>query len=147
MVTDSSPLRVSPLLRVAWLAFGGVLIGLLLTAAQLQPDSRGLGTHQQLGLPPCTFQVLFGTRCPACGMTTSWAHFTHGHVVAALEANVGGTMLALLALVFGPTLVASAIRGRWIGWELSEWTIAVASITVLLVVFVEWGCRLFVSGR
>lgn len=147
MATDSNLSRTSALLRMAWLAFGGVLIGLLITAAQLQPDSRGLGTHQQLGLPPCTFQVLFRMRCPACGMTTAWAHFTHGQLAAALEASVGGTLLAVLALVFGPSLVASGCRGRWIGWKLSEWTIAGAAVTILLVVLVEWGCRLLITGR
>ena len=32
-----------------------------------------MGTHQQLGLPPCNFVTLTGYPCPACGMTTSFA--------------------------------------------------------------------------
>ena len=54
-----------------------VAIGLLLplgAAVRLQPAREGLGTHQQLGLPPCTFRVLFDRPCPSCGMSTSWAH-------------------------------------------------------------------------
>jgi hypothetical protein len=41
---------------------GAFLLAMLAAAAWLQPDPRGFGTHQQLGLPPCTFQALFGNR-------------------------------------------------------------------------------------
>ncbi|NBO19844.1 MAG: DUF2752 domain-containing protein, partial [Proteobacteria bacterium] len=41
----------------------------------LTPDARGLGTHEQLGLPPCGFYLWYGLPCPSCGMTTSWPHF------------------------------------------------------------------------
>ena len=64
----------------------------------LVPDPRGLGTHQQLGLPPCTFRVLFGRPCPACGMTTAWANVLRGRLPPALRANVTGTLLCGLDL-------------------------------------------------
>ncbi|RMG03430.1 MAG: DUF2752 domain-containing protein, partial [Planctomycetota bacterium] len=50
------------------------LAGLLVIAAVLRPSPTGLGTHQQLGLPPCTFRAMFGSRCPTCGMTTAWSN-------------------------------------------------------------------------
>ena len=121
------------------------MIGLLLTAAMLKPDPRGLGTHQQLGLAPCTFQLVFGTRCPACGMTTSWAHLTHAQPWAALKANVGGTSLGLLAMVFGPWLFVSGLRGRWLWKPVAEWTLAIGCIVLMLVIIVDWVCRLLVS--
>src|SRR5687768_15883893 len=50
---------------------GAAMWSLLVVASMLQPDSRGMGTHEQLGMPPCTFLFLTGIRCPSCGMTTS----------------------------------------------------------------------------
>ena len=50
-------------LAVLLLALG--LLAPLGVAAMLRPDGRGFGTHQQLGLPPCTFRVLFGRAAQA----------------------------------------------------------------------------------
>src|SRR5947209_2100708 len=62
-------LRLPLVQRLALVTAGTVLIGLLATAACLTPSPRGMGTHQQLGLPPCTVVQWFGVRCPSCGMT------------------------------------------------------------------------------
>ena len=70
---------------------------LLVVASRLEPSHRGLGTHQQLGLPPCTMRLMFDLRCPMCGMTTSWAHFTTGSWISSARVNLGGFCLALLA--------------------------------------------------
>ena len=42
-------------------------------ARSIEPDQRGYGTHEQVGLPPCTFIRVFNVRCPTCGMMTSFA--------------------------------------------------------------------------
>lgn len=75
----------------------------LWVANRLTPSPSGLGTHHQLGLPPCSMRVLWSMRCPACGMTTSWSHITRGNLIAAWQANAGGVLLAFLA--FGLVLV------------------------------------------
>jgi len=95
-------------------ALGLALSVLLSVAVMLEPNRRGFGTHEQLGLPPCTFVVLFEERCPSCGMTTSWSHLVRGNVTAAVAANPGGAMLCVLAMVSTPWLLASAVRGRWL---------------------------------
>ncbi|MEI6524493.1 MAG: DUF2752 domain-containing protein, partial [Planctomycetota bacterium] len=69
------------------------LIFVLGIAAWLTPNPSGLGTHQQLGLPPCTSLMVLGIRCPACGMTTSWALMIEGRIPEALAANLGGSLL------------------------------------------------------
>jgi hypothetical protein len=128
--------------RLLLAAVGGGLVALLVTAALLEPSPRGYGTHQQLRLPPCSFQMLFGMRCPSCGMTTSWSHMMHGHVVQSLEANSGGALLALAAIVFGPWSLVSGLRGRWLLRPLDERIALVLVVTILVVTLLDWGIRL-----
>ena len=121
------------------------LLALLGVAAALEPDPRGYGTHQRFGLPPCTFRVLFGRRCPTCGMTTAWACLVRGQLSGALRANVGGTLLAALAAVGAPWLLGSALRGRWLGWTPTDTVLAWLAVAVALITLVDWGLRLWVG--
>lgn len=118
------------------------LLALLAVAAFLKPDPRGLGTHQQFGLPPCTFRFFVGRPCPSCGMTTSWAHLVRGQLIGALRASVGGTLLGTLAVVGVPWLVVSAARGRWLGWAPNGTTVGWVASAILLVTLIDWGVRL-----
>ena len=118
------------------------LLMLLAAAAWLKPSPLRHGTHQQLGLPPCTFWVLFGRPCPTCGMTTAWAHLVRGQVIGALRANVGGTLLAVVAMIAMPWLLGSAARGRWLGMAPNGAVAACISTTILLVILIDWLVRL-----
>jgi hypothetical protein len=113
-------------------------VALLVTTRSLTPDERGHGTHERLGLPPCTFYLIFHRPCPACGMTTSWAWLLRGEVGRALAANAGGTLLALLSLVSAPWLLASAVRGRWLGGPPGDWTVAGIATFVAVVTAGQW---------
>jgi hypothetical protein len=113
--TGESPFasRIALWQRLLLISAGVVLVALLVTAAILKPDRAGIGTHQQLGLPPCSFIMLFGTRCPACGMTTSWSHLMHGQPLQSAQANSGGMLLAIISLTMGPWMLISGVLGRW----------------------------------
>ena len=87
-------------------------------ALLLNPDPRGFGTHQQLGLPPCTFRLLFGYPCPGCGMTTCFAHFVRGQFVEAARANLSGAVLATVCVLLIPWCFWSAYCRRL--WMVSE---------------------------
>ncbi|MBI1345101.1 DUF2752 domain-containing protein [bacterium] len=87
-----------------------LLAGFLLAAA-LEPDPRGYGTHQRLGLPECSFQMLFNRPCPGCGMTTSFAHFVRGHWRQSFAANPAGWLLAITCAGIIPWCWWSAYRG------------------------------------
>jgi hypothetical protein len=142
----SGPLAIAPRLRwldrLAMIVAGGVLLGLLATAGRLTPNQHGQGTHQQLGLPPCTILAWYGIRCPSCGMTTSWSHVVRGQVFAAIRANAGGTLLALVALAAGPWLLVSGLRGRWLFSPPREtWVLAVA-LTIVTITLIDWVLRL-----
>jgi hypothetical protein len=129
--------------RLLLAALGFVLIGLLVIARVLTPSPADLGTHQQLGLPPCTFRVLFGLPCPTCGMTTAWAYLVRGEALAALHANCGGMLLALLAVLAVPWSLVSALRGRWTGWTPDGTTTAWISTTLLILILLQWAWRLW----
>ncbi len=132
--------------RLVLLVAGAVLLGLLVTAACLTPASRGYGTHQGLGLPPCTIVQWYGMRCPSCGMTTSWAHFTRGHVVQAVRANAGGALLALVAAMVGPWLLTSGLVGRWLGGPPRESLTMAVGLAVIVVTLIDWSWRLTWGG-
>jgi hypothetical protein len=128
-------------MRGLFAVVGTGLLAMLATAAWLDPDPRGIGTHQQLGLPPCTFQRMFGKPCPSCGMTTSWAHFVRGQFLQSFDANLGGTLLALLALIVGPWLLISAWRGRHATRVPEDQYIALAGLVVAAVTTLQWVMR------
>ncbi|TWT31609.1 DUF2752 domain-containing protein [Blastopirellula retiformator] len=117
---------------------GLTVAGLLVTAATLTPNKQGLGTHQQLGLPPCSSRVWFGVRCPACGMTTSWAYLTKGNVVGSIRSNAAGFLLGLTALVSAPWLLITAARGRPpLGYP-NEIAALVVVCSIAAVMAIEW---------
>jgi len=87
-------------IRLRGLILAAVSLKVMLLASSLRPYASGLGTHQQLGLPACSFEARTGLPCPSCGMTTSMAAMAHGQVGAALSAHPFGVVafLAVLAL-------------------------------------------------
>ena len=130
-------------LTAGLIAFG--VAGLLLVAAGLEPNPKGLGTHQQLGLPPCTMRVVLEIRCPACGMTTSWAHFVRGQWVSSMRVNLGGFMLA----IYGLGLLAACARTLWTGLLPTEsgqkWA-TLGLVAIAMVALAEWSGRLIAES-
>ena len=118
-----------------------LLITLLSVARTLQPSQQGLGTHQQLGLPPCSLRILAGIRCPACGMTTSWAHFVRGNWIASGRANVGGFLLACLSLVVVLMAIPVIRTGTPPSVTQQQW-LTYGLVGVLLVTLMDWVLRL-----
>lgn len=121
---------------------GAILAGLLATAAWLTPSTAGMGTHQQLGLPPCTLVQLTGTRCPSCGMTTSWSHLMNGNVWGSLKANTAGCLLGLIALFLAPWMLSSAVLGRLTIAAPSDLVLIAITILVVLVTLGDWLVRI-----
>lgn len=135
-------MRIPAWQRAALAVVGSGLLSMLVIAARLSPSPDGMGTHQQLGLPPCTSVMWFNVRCPACGMTTSWSHLMHGQVVESALANTGGMLLAMLSMVLAPWMVVSGVRGRWWFGPLDpNWLLAGMGV-VFFVTTVQWVGRL-----
>jgi hypothetical protein len=140
--SSSQTTLLSGRLRLALTLLAIGLAALLGVARALEPNPRGRGTHEQLGLPPCTFVVLFGRPCPSCGMTTAWAWLVRGEVRAALRANASGALMAMLALVGVPWLLASAARGRWLPGTPGPALAAAGAVALVVIALVQWGWRL-----
>lgn len=113
----------------------------LVLAWRLSPDPRGLGTHEQLGLPPCSFRTLFGLRCPTCGMTTAFAHLVHGKPVEACKANAGGLLLGIATVVLIGWLVGTAAAGRPVA-RVSPAVLAWLGTGLVMVSLIDWTIRL-----
>jgi len=129
--------------RIASL-IGSLILGAgLMLAMYLQPDGRGHGTHQQLGLPPCAFKFLLNIPCPSCGMTTSWALAVRGNWQESIQANSGGFFLFLITAVSIPTLLATSILGRlpWSGLRYLGPTLLACAFLLALI---QWGLRITV---
>lgn len=107
-------------------------------AAKLKPDPSGHGTHQQLGLPPCTFQFFLGIPCPTCGFTTTWSLMMHGRWWQAVQTNLGGALLWLFTAVCGVWMFASGCQGRWFAQRPTTTFFAVAITPIALVTVVVW---------
>lgn len=98
-----------------------------------------MASHEQLGLPPCTFAVVTGVPCPACGMTTSFALLAHGDVVNSLKANWVGTLLACFCALVIPWALVSIVRGRPVLVRSLEKAFLACVITLFVLMFARWG--------
>jgi len=78
----------------------------------LTPNPEGHGTHQQLGLPPCTIYFLAGRPCPSCGLTTSVSAILHGQFGLAWRANPIGFLIVAAAVAVGLNSLLALISGR-----------------------------------
>ena len=148
---EAAPRERPDLVRLGWqqrgalALLGGALFALLAVAVVLQPDRSGFGTHQQLGLPRCTFLVLFGVRCPSCGMTTSWVHLVRGELTASLVSNAGGTLLAVLAVIVGIWAVTGAVRGQYLGGLPRRGVMVTTFLVVVAVTLAQWIWRIVLA--
>lgn len=128
--------------RLLLLSSAAGVLALLFVARGLAPSGTGYGTHQQLGLPACASIVLFGGKCLACGMTTAWSLATRWRLAEACEANVGGLLLAIIALAYVPFVCYFCYLGRYSrdGWL--SWSLAVGLTIALGASICQWVVRL-----
>ncbi len=128
-------------LRAVYCGVGLGLIALLILARTLSPDPSGIGTHEQLGLPPCGVKFAFGIPCPSCGMTTSWALATRGQILQSARCNVGGLLMAALALPAAVGLILGGLRGRWVVWDPDPLVVSGMLALIMLAAIVQWVIR------
>jgi len=117
-----------------------VPLELLAVAGLLEPSQEGMGTHQQLGLPPCAMRVVLGVRCPGCGMTTSWSHLVGGQWLSSLQSNIGGFMLAGFSVIFAPVALGSCLSGKMPSLQTQKLA-TLAVLAIAAVTLTQWAIR------
>lgn len=92
----------TPIAHRLWAAVCAIaILAVLVTAAMLDPDPAGHGTHTALGLPACGWAQVFNKPCATCGMTTAFAHAADARPVSAFRTQPAGAILAIfLATMF-----------------------------------------------
>ncbi len=106
-------------IRIVWAVVGLVCAVVLGIAFYLTPDPAGMGTHRQLGLPPCGFVLTSGLPCPTCGMTTAFCDVAHGRILAGFVAQPAGFVLCLgtLGLMIYASYVVIFGRTIFVNWD------------------------------
>lgn len=127
--------------RVIAVAVMLAVLALFAVARALVPCPQGYGTHQQLGLPPCTSVAILGIRCPACGMTTSWSYAMRGQWSLAFQANAGGSALVVIALAYMPIICYYVARGYWSRQGWLSFSLALSISAALLLAAGQWLTR------
>lgn len=97
--------------RLAWLGVGLCCAATLAVGAWLRPDPRGYGTHEGLGMPPCSFMLNTELPCPTCGMTTAFSCLLHGHPVDSFMAQPAGLGLCIGTIILMLVAFHAAARG------------------------------------
>lgn len=134
--------QARPGARAIWGFVAAVCAAVLGVARYLPPDERGFGTHQQLGMPPCSFVLTTGLPCPTCGMTTAFSMIMHGRPWAGVMAQPAGALLCVAAVGLLGFSVYAAVTGRIvsINWE-RVGPVRIALGTTLLFML-AWGFKL-----
>lgn len=128
-----------------WLVLGFGLVAIavvLVLAIVVEPDARGFGTHERLGLPACIPMERWNVPCPGCGVTTSVALAGRGQFWTSIHNQPFGFVTALALPLFGSWAIVTALRGRNLASELSRLRLGWWGIALVAVMVLSWGYKL-----
>ena len=120
-----------------------VLVGVAVLGLWMNPDSRGFGTHEQLGLAPCRMMAWVGVPCPGCGVTTSVSLFWHGEIWASFVNQPFGGLLAALVPLLAVGAIISHFQGRDLYRSLLSVPVGRVTLSVISLMLVAWIYKLF----
>lgn len=139
---ESRAARLTPGRRLLSGAIAAVLLAWLVVGSALTPHPTGMGTHRQLGMPPCGWLVSFRKPCPTCGMTTAFSAVCRGRLVEALRAQPFAAVLAVGVAAGFWACVHSAVTG-WGSGGVYAFLLRPRWIWAMLALLaVSWGIRL-----
>jgi len=133
--SDDRHSRFSRQDRIRYLAISGLAAVVLLIARLLQPSPDRVGTHTQIGLPPCPFLHFTGIPCPSCGLTTSVSHSARLHFYEAIITQPFGLIVFFCAALSIP--LSLYLIHRRIPWsrlnELRGWNFVIYALLALFL--------------
>jgi hypothetical protein len=127
--------------RTSWFGMAAASAMLLGIARALTPDPSGVGTHLQLGLPRCGFLRLTGLPCPACGLTTAFAHMARGEIAQAASANALGVLLFAIVCSSIPLGVWAGVRDLPLSETCTRLHAAEGCRAIAIIGLVYWCAR------
>ena len=116
----------------------GALALLVVLGTLVEPDPRGFGTHEKLGLGPCKMMQWFGTPCPGCGVTTSISLAAHGRLGASFVNQPFGLLVALILAFSGGWMIVQQFRGVDLYHDLRQRRLGGIGLVLLALMLVAW---------
>jgi hypothetical protein len=140
------PPRPTGVERLLLLTILGAVVGLVALLAPVQPDPRGLGTHERLpfGMAPCWWPGSLGLPCPTCGVTTAACHLVHGQVLRAFIVQPFGATLMAAALAAACAILWHLARNRSLFWRISLWPWGRVLAAGVVLGLAAWGYKVLV---
>jgi hypothetical protein len=130
-----------------WIVLIGAFVALALFVALgflVHPDERGFGTHEQLGLPSCKLMDWTGVPCPGCGVTTSVAFASRGHVLDALRTQPFGLVVALTIVALPVWALALHLSGQDLYRALQSRRAVKVGLALAVLLAIGWIYKLIV---
>lgn len=87
------------------------IVGVVTLSLLVEPDPRGFGTHEQLGMSPCRTMEVLGVPCPGCGVTTSVSLLWHGEPWGSFLNQPFGFLMGLLVPLTALLAIYRHLRG------------------------------------
>jgi hypothetical protein len=140
---DFTPVRATVSQRLLALTVALACVAPLVVAAQLTPSPTGVGTHSEMGFASCQFLDRTGLPCPTCGMTTSFAWFARGNLLASAYVQPMGFVGALLAAAGFWIGLYIAVTGRPVVRLLQMVPYRYYLIPLLTFAVGAWGWKMF----
>jgi hypothetical protein len=128
--------------RLIWSAIAVGALSVVSIARWLEPDPRGFGTHQQLGLPACAFHTMTGMPCPTCGLTTSFAYMARLQITSSISAHPLGVPLFALTTIAIGVAVCGSLRAWSFEHVLSRLRITGVAAIIAISAALSWLARL-----
>ncbi len=126
---------------------GAAIVVFLVLGLLVTPAEEGYGTHEKLGLPPCTSMELLGVPCPGCGVTTSVSLASRGRLVESFRTQPLGLVVALLGVLSIPWALWGHFTGRDLYAEFLRLVNVPVIVVFALVVLGAWAYKFFVVLR
>lgn len=108
----------------------------------LRPEAAGVGTHTQLGLPPCGVYELFGKPCPSCGMTTAFALLARGLISEAVKVQPAGAAVFAAAVWLWLYIPIAFLKRRPFDHIFELKPLLVTAVALIVLILAVWIWRL-----
>jgi hypothetical protein len=122
-----------------------VCVAAILVGRSLRPSPSGIGTHTELGFPPCGFYTITGIPCPTCGVTTAFVLATHLRFKDSLLTQPVGLLTFIVVCSAGICMVGLLLTGRSflkLKVKVNAYTIA---IPILGFIFLCWVYKIIIT--